>query len=262
MAEYRSVSQLKEYQKCAYAYYLHRIENAWERPAAWLPQGLAVHEAAEAWERSGRTMSLEQAQDVFKSSYATHTNRLAGDTPNFEYWFSSGPYKGETDAARRLGIGLEQVEKYIRYYMEAAPEQVIWITPSGQPAIELGFDIDLDGVRVKGFIDQVISIDEHGEPIVRDIKTGNKPGDDFQLAVYAVAMNEMYGTDIKTGDYWMGRQGKPTKENYDLEVWTKEKVSEEFHKVDQSIRAGDFPASPEADKCRFCSVASACGFRI
>lgn len=259
MVDYRSVSQLKEYQKCPHAYYLHRIERAWERPAAWLPQGLGVHEAAEEFEKSGRTMSTEEAQEVYRESYAKHTNRLCEDTPNFNYWFASGPYKGEQDIERRFGLGLEQVAKYVDYYTESHPEEVIWITPEGEPAIELGFNIDLDGVQVRGFIDQVIEHPAHGTH-VRDIKSGNQPGDDFQLAVYAVAINQMHGTSIDTGDYWMGRQGKPTKEIYKLNFWDREKVSEEFHKVDAGIRAGDFPASPEDSKCRFCPVSASCTF--
>lgn len=259
MVNYRSVSQLKQYEKCPYSYYLARIERVWERPAAWLPQGLAVHEAAEEFEKSGRTMSTDETQDVFRESYAKHTSRLCEETPNFNYWFSSGPYKGEEDIERRFKLGLEQVARYVDYYTEVHPEEVIWITPEGEPAIELGFDIDLDGVRVKGFIDQVIEHPTHGTH-VRDIKSGNQPGDDFQLAVYAIAINQMHGTDIDTGDYWMGRQGKPTKEIYKLHFWNREKVAEEFHKVDEGIRKGDFPAKPDEDKCRFCSVSASCAF--
>lgn len=264
MVEYRSVSQLKEWQRCGHAYYLHRIERVWERPAAWLPQGLGVHEAAEAFEKSGRTMSVEEAQEVFRESYAKHTGRLCEETPNFDYWFASGPYKGENDVARRFNLGLDQVARYVDYYTDLHPEEVIWITPEGEPAIELGFNMDLDGVQVRGFLDQVIVVPQaDGKPDelrVRDVKTGKKPGDDFQLAVYAVAVNELHGTDIVTGDYWMGQQGKPTKERYNLDYWTRERVAEEFHKVDQGIRAGDFAASPEASKCRFCPVSSACAY--
>lgn len=273
MVDYRSVSQLKEYTKCPHAYYLHRIERVTERPAAWLPMGLGVHEAAEEWEKSGRTMSVDDAQAVFRESYATHTNRLA-EVMDWDYWFPSGPYRGYDDVSRRSAIGQDQVVKYIDYYTETAPQEVIWITPEGEPAIELGFNIDLDGVPVRGFIDQVVTATyadgfkpdqitiEDGDLRVRDIKTGNKPGDDFQLAVYAIAVNEMHGTEIDEGDYWMGRQGKPTKETYKLGYWTKEKVTEEFHKVDEGIRSGDFPAVPDEDNCKFCPVASACQFAV
>lgn len=254
----RSVSQVKEYTQCPYRFYLHRILRAWERPAAWLPQGLGVHEAAEAWERSGREMSLEDAQDAYRESYAKHTNRLCSDTPNLDWWFSSGPYHGETDIQRRFDLGLSQVERYLTYYTETAPKEVVWITPDGTPAIELGFEMELDGVKVRGYIDQVIEMPA-GETRVRDIKSGNSPGDDFQLATYKVAVEETYGATVRFGDYWMGRNGKPTVP-YNIEAWTTEKVTEVFKATDEAILAERFDPDPEPSKCRFCSVALACEF--
>lgn len=67
----------------------------------------------------------------------------------------SGPYGGAADLERRYGIGLEQVAKYVDYATRAELE-VVWITPDGTPAIELAFDIDLDGILIRGFIDAVI----------------------------------------------------------------------------------------------------------
>lgn len=257
MTEHRSVSQLKLYERCPYAYKLSRLEKVWQRPAAWLPQGSAVHEAAEAYERSGRQLTVEETQDVFRESYANHVNAYTETTPDFSAWFKSGPYAGDVDVERRYGIGLEQVEKYIDWYMNY-PDEVIWIAPDGTPGIEIGFDIDLDGVQVRGFIDAVIVRD--GEVIVRDNKTGNKPGDDFQLGVYAVALAEQYGIDRPlAGDYWMGRTGKPTA-LYDLSAWTREAVSERFRWLEDNIAAGNFDPEPDSSKCRFCDVSWACDY--
>lgn len=259
VVEHRSVSQLKLYERCPYAYRLSRIDKVWQRPAAWLPQGSAVHEAAEAWERSGRTMTVEQAQDVFRESYTNHVNTYCETSPNFDSWFKSGPYGGELDIERRYQIGLEQVAKYIRWY-EAHPGEVIWVAPDGTPGIELGFDIDLDGVAVRGFIDAIVDID--GVMVVRDNKTGNHPGDDFQLAVYAVAMAEQFGIPKpEYGDYWMGRTGKPTLP-FVLVDWTREKVSQKFRELEDNIQAGNFDPSPEASKCKFCDVSWACDYAV
>jgi len=269
---YRSVSQLKEYKDCPYRYHLNRVERAWQRPAAWLPQGTAVHEAAEHWEKSGRTMALEEARSVFSSAYDREVNRMCDDTPNFNYWFRSGPYGGKADIERRYEIGLNQIAGYVEYYTDKHPEEVIWIAPDGTPAIELRFTLDLDGVEVRGFIDQVIADptedDGHdGQIRVRDIKTGNNPGDDLQLKVYALAIEDLAGVDILSGDYWMGgsngkrKHGGPTKP-YDLTAWSREQVTEEFHRLDEQVKAGNFPADPEPSKCRFCSVANACSFSM
>ena len=256
--EHRSVSQIKLYERCPQAYKLSRLDKVWQRPAAWLAQGSADHEAFEAWERSGRTMSLEDAQDVFRESYAKHINEACEITPNFQAWFASGPYHGELDIERRFQIGLDQVVKYIDWYT-AHPAEVIWIAPDGTPGIELGFDIDLDGVPVRGFIDAVIQ--SEGVTLVRDNKTGNHPGDDFQLAVYAIALAELYGTRPLLGDYWMGRTGKPTLP-FRLSKWTRERVSAKFRELEDNITAGNFEATPEASKCRFCDVSWACDYAV
>lgn len=256
--KHRSVSQYNQFNRCGHSFYLSRIQGVWSRPAAWLGQGSAVHEAAEAWEKSNRTMTLEETQEVFRESYAKHIDEACETTPNLDYWFASGPYRGEADIERRFGIGLEQVEKFINWHL-AHDDQVIWIAPDGTPGIEIGFDFDLDGVLIRGFIDAVRVVD--GEVRVVDYKTGNNPGDDFQLGVYGVALAEMYGIDPpKLGEYFMGRTGKPTYP-YQIDEWTRERVSERFRQLDEDIKAEKFDADPEPSKCRFCSVALACDFR-
>jgi putative RecB family exonuclease len=255
----RSVSQLQQYRKCPYSYYLQRVARAWQRPAAWLPQGLAVHEAAEAYERSGRSLSLEQAQDVFRESYTAHTDRLCEETPRFDYWYASGPYAGETDVERRYGLGLEQTAKYLAYYEGKGKDDVIWITPDGTPAIELEFDVEIGTTRVRGYIDAVVETPRG--VIVRDNKTGKNPGNELQLAVYAQAIWLAYGQAINHGDYWMGRSGKPTV-LYDMFEWGPAEVAAEFEEMDAAVKAEKFEPKPDPDTCRFCSVSSACSFSM
>ena len=256
---HRSVSQYNQYEKCPYSYKLDRIDKVWSRPAAWLAQGSAVHVAGEMYERSGREMTLAEMEDIFRESYAEEITKYTEETPNFEYWFRSGPYGGERDIERRYGIGLEQCGKYKTWY-DKHPNEVIWISEDGTPGIEIGFDVDLDGVPVRGYIDAVILDEETGEITVRDNKTGNTPGDDFQLGTYKVALEIEYGLEgIEHGDYWMGRSGKPTYP-YKIGEWTKERITEEFHKLEENIQAGRFEAKPEASKCMFCSVNTSCEF--
>lgn len=255
--EHRSVSQYNTYQRCPYAYKLQRLDKVWQRPAAWLAQGSAVHEAAEAWELSLREMDVEDAKDVFRSSYADHINAAAEITPNFGEWFGSGPYAGETDIERRYHIGLQHIERYIDYY-ERTPQEVIYLDPStGVLSVELGFDIDLDGVLIRGYIDAIIQCGS--DIIVRDLKTGNKPGDEFQLAVYAVGVEEMIGLKPNRLDYFMSKTGKPTK-NYDVGDWGKERITEMFGELEDNIKAERFDPKPDPKTCMFCDVRSSCEF--
>lgn len=256
----RSVSQLNQYTRCPQAYKLGRIDKVWARPAAWLPQGTAFHAAAElyeVWLSYGMPLTLEEAQDIYRWFYAEGIDELCEDTPNFQWWFWSGPYSGERDVERRYHIGLEQVEKFFAW--RESPGQEIWITPDGTPAIELAFQIELDGIMVRGFIDAVVVVD--GELRVRDYKTGNSPGDDFQLGVYSVAIETLYGNKPSSGDYFMaGKKGaKPHISGpYDLSRWTREAVTAKFHEVEEQIQAGNFEALPEPSKCGFCDVNLSC----
>ncbi|AXK89576.1 RecB family exonuclease [Nocardia farcinica] len=252
-----SVSQYKTYEECPYAWKLARVDKVWQRPAAWLAQGSAEHTVFEAYERSGRSMTVEEMKALFLVEYAREIAKYTEDTPNMEWWFPSGPYRGPQDVERRYHIGLEQIPRYPAWY-ERHPEEVIWIAPDGTPGIELEFDIDLDGVRVRGFIDAVI--DRRGYVVVRDDKTGKVPGDDFQLGTYGVALAETYDIEPPdTGDYWMGVSGKPTFP-YDLSEWSRDRVAEKFHELADNIRAERFDPDPEPKKCMFCAVAYSCAF--
>lgn len=214
----------------------------------------------EAVARSGFTMPLEEAQALFGVEYAKEVAGYTEITPNFEWWSRSGPYGAKKDLPRRYQLGLEQIERFYDW-VSKTPGDVIWIAPDGTPGIELGFDIDLDGVQVRGFIDVVI-LAESGDVVVVDYKSGNQPGDDFQLGVYALALAETYGIERPTvGAYWMGRAGKLTYP-YDLTDWTKEKVTEAFHELEANIQAENFDPKPTVDGCRFCDVSDACAYRL
>jgi putative RecB family exonuclease len=212
-----------------------------------------VHYAAEVWEKSERTMSLEEAQEAFKRSYSQEVGKYAETTPNFDYWERSGPYNGRTDIERRWGIGLEQVATYIGYY-QRYPEKVPWRSPDGL-AIELAFDVEFGGISVRGLIDKV----EAEEP--EDLKTGKKPGSDFQLATYAGALNVLYGLPFKTGRYWMAQQGKPTRD-YDLSGWSIQRLADVYGQADQDIKAENFEPKPSTETCMFCSVRSSCSYSM
>jgi putative RecB family exonuclease len=252
--EYRSVSQVNELERCSYAYYLGRIERVWKKPAAWLAQGTAVHEAAELWEKSGRTMPVEQALDVFREAYQREINKSAEDTPNWHYWERSGPYSCPADVERRYGIGLTQTEAYLQYYTDI-PEERPWVSPDGL-AVELAFTVMFGDIQVRGLIDMVL---ENGRP--RDNKTGKSPGDDFQLATYAGILNVKYDIPFTSGDYWMAQLSGPTRP-YDLTGWSVDRLADVYGEADRKIRAEEFTPNPSTKVCMFCSVRSSCEYAM
>ncbi|MEU3599635.1 PD-(D/E)XK nuclease family protein [Streptomyces sp. NPDC006798] len=253
----RSVSQVKQYEQCPFAFYLTRIAREPELQAAWLAQGVAVHSAAEEWERSERVMSVPEAQGVFGRVYVRMANEALEAEPAEDGWQASGPYTGFTDLERRWHLGREQVERYVAWY-EKNPDEKIWKSSDGVPAIEQRFDIEVDGVKVVGFIDQVIDHPKRG-PVVRDIKTGVIPmvADTFQLDTYALALRQAHGVDCETGDYWSGKTGRPSRAR---KLGSGAAVVDRFKEMDEGVKAGLFTPSPSAETCGRCPVQRSCDF--
>lgn len=257
MSKHRSVSQHNQYERCSWAYKLSRIDKVWQRPASWLSQGLGVHVAMEEWEKSGRTLSNEALIELYREEFVRSVDEQAQETPNFDYWFGSGPYSGPVDIERRFKIGEDQLISLVNW-CEEHPDQKPWTTPDGDKAIELKFEVELGGVQVVGFIDQIVETSS-GDLIVRDIKTGAKPGDAFQLATYAEAVRLMYGVIPTSGDYLMGKTGKPTKPIQITEE-DRAEVHKKFAALEENIQAERFEPKPEPNKCRMCSSRLSCEF--
>lgn len=253
---HRSVSQITQYERCPMAYRLARIDKAWQRPAAWLAHGSAVHSAVEAYEKSGRTLDLNSMLEVFDTEYADGINRAAADGVSMSYWSRSGPYDGPTDVSRRARIGREHTTVYHDWAQKADTDHV-WTTPTGELAVELEVRPTIGGVDVLGYIDNLSVVD--GQLRIRDLKTGQSPGESFQLGVYSEAIRQAYGEDIRYGDFWMTKKGGPTKP-YDLSGWTPDKLAERVVAMDEGVKAANFDPKPDPDTCRMCSVSRACPF--
>lgn len=247
----RSVSQLREYEKCPYGYYLARVERVWKRPAAWLPQGTALHAAAEAWEKSERTMPLEEMLTVYTAKYDDECAHYL-EKSRMDLWFPSGRYGGQADIERRYDIGAEQVAKYRQYY-ESHPEETPWRTPDGELGVELHVEAEIGGVAVQGYVDMVLP------DRLRDNKSGNHPGEPIQLQTYALMLDARFGFWPRWGDFWMGKTGKPSKP-VDLHEFNPQDVISAYQEMDDGVKAERFDPKPSRDNCFFCPVKASCEF--
>lgn len=198
-------------------------------------------------------MNLCEMERAFAESYEKETNSLCEKTPDFSQWFASGKFTGADDTDRRYLQGLEQTRRYYEWAVENPIEKPRLI--DGEPAVEVKFDVTLGSVRVVGVIDQVL------DRLMRDVKTGVKPGDPFQLGTYKVALEVGYDIKVSRGDFWMARSGGPTVP-LDLKEWTTQRVTEEFEELDENIKAERFDPRPEPGNCRRCGVASSCDFKV
>ncbi|MEU6246469.1 PD-(D/E)XK nuclease family protein [Glycomyces sp. NPDC047010] len=252
---HRSVSQRNMYRRCPKQFRLIRIEGVWTRPDAWSAQGKAVHEAAAALERSGRTMTLEAVQAVFRAHYDWEISQQLETTPNMDFWADSGHrYPAAEDIKRRRTLGLDQCRAYFEW-CQANPEQTPAII-DGRRAVEMEVRFSLGEVPILGYIDNVSTVPDR--PLrVRDIKTGDPGSDHFQLGTYAVALFLLYGIETTEGDYWKGQTGRLSRVK-DLSAYTVEHLTDEFGALDENIRAERFDPTPSPAVCRSCPVNSRC----
>lgn len=259
--KHRSVSQLTTYAQCGESYRLSKVAKAPERPTAWSIHGSAVHYGIEEYELSGRTVTAEQAQELALDYYDKGISEQLEENPDYARWLTGGNKKGETDIADRRKLVSDQTKIYIDYAEAHSDEWRVWpVGPKGM-ACELEFTIDIGGVKVLGYIDQIREYrDGRIAPI--DIKTGTKdPGSAMQLGVYAKAIEENMGVRPESGAFFFPRiQRNGTLKGevwHDLTLWTDDLLATEFSNFDKAERAGIYIASP-SDFCRVCSQQDNC----
>jgi putative RecB family exonuclease len=251
-----SVSRLTSIARCGLAFQLERIDKVPALPAGWTIQGIAVHDAADAWEKSGREMSVEVAQMAFTHSWREEMTKAEERVPDRSKWLVGGRKKVQNDLVDRYNGGLEQVENYI-LYNRADDKLRPYELPDGSPAAEVGFEVEFMDVVVRGYIDIVLQDIETGTLLVRDIKTGSKaPAVPFQLIVYRKAVQEIFGEDVTWGDFFMTRDAKATSpvnlttlDNALIEEWFLNAAAIEERRL--------FLPNP-GDACRTCGVAPHC----
>ncbi|AWN05277.1 Cas4 exonuclease [Streptomyces phage Ibantik] len=254
----RSVSQVDQYlDKCGHQYKLQRIDKVTPRPAAWSFQGTAFHSAAEELEKSGRAKSEEEMVQLFSDQYSAMVNGAMHKEPDLSRWMTANKKPAGQDIEERYRLGQSQVRDYVRWSVENKPV-ISYVKKDGDPTpgLELYFKVELGGVVVRGYIDQLVQEDD-GSVRVRDLKTGSTKSH-FQLETYAVAVRKQFGEVVNRGDWYFGKTGKLSK-TVDLSEVTEDQVAARFVEMDQGVKAGRFEARP-GFHCGFCDVSHACSY--
>src|SRR5262249_34149433 len=159
----------------------------------------------EFWERSGRTATRDEVLGWYFSEYDRLIAEDREQWPNPGDWLTGGRVKTGDDIHRRRQRGADMIDGYVAY-ADVAVEQG-WEMAPEEPACEVEFSLDLDGVQVVGFIDQIIEW-PGGRLAPRDLKSGTKRPDwEIQLGVYALAIQDMYGVQPWAGDFFMLKDG-------------------------------------------------------
>ena len=254
----RSVSQLTSFARCGEAYRLERIEKAPRMPAAWFAQGVAVHSAIEYYERWRCSEPDGVDREAIFTRYYSEYDRLIDEErqrePDLAAWLTGGRVRAEDDIVRRRERGADMLYRYI-LYAENAPERPLDLG-GGEAAVEVPFEIELGGVAVVGAIDMIL-VWPDGSLTPRDIKSGSKrPEWYFQLGVYALAIEDLFGVRPEYGDFYMLKDEKPDRP-VPLRHYTPEIVGEWFRALDSAVQARAFVPNP-GDHCRTCGVKPFC----
>lgn len=148
------------------------------------------------------------------------------------------------------------VQNYIAW-RNANPNWKIWVTPDGEPAIELALDPVVAGVPIKMILDRVFEV--NGQLVIVDLKTSkDTPASSLQLGFYKLGLEQAYGMEVKWGNYYMSR-GSNTVDMIDLSEYTYDKMEYLVSKFDNARKAGIF--LPNTNSCQYmCGLTQYCQF--
>lgn len=283
----RSASQITSYSACGEAYRLERVAKAPQRPAAWLYQGTAFHLAIEEWEESRRELSLDELENIYITEYRELANKAVEEqNGSLSAFMTGGSKRPDTDLSDREKLGIYQVHDYVRMALEEADHWAVM-------ANELYFEIEIAGVPVRGYIDQVVMDVKTGGIYARDLKTGqNMPPTPVQLAIYAIALKRVTAAAdeelsqeedaeqypdvtwspeqlVPTYAEWL-KGGRPTSASgktpakpteiipIDLSDWGEDRVGAWLVEMDRAEKAGIYLPNPSDSCYRMCPVAQYC----
>lgn len=254
MVEHRSVSQLSKYADCSEKYRLMYVDKVVGfTPAAWLAQGTAFHVAVQEYEESGRSELFDICQ-TYVLAYDTEIETFKSHEPDLKRWSHSFKTTTENDIKTRRERGLEQVKNYVEFANKNS--FIIKDIDDFTLGIELPFEVEIGGVKIKGAVDQIL-LDPNGVE-VRDLKTGNREQSYLQLGIYAYVVEKIFGWPVVRASYYYAKDSRVvTLSKKDLERYNEEYLTDLFKKLNTGINNQVFIPNP-GDSCMFCPVKDYC----
>ena len=199
-SKYLSFSSMESWLSCGEKYRLQKVVGVHQQQAWYLLGGSAVHEATEMLD-TGVAGTPELAwQAAWEKQIANVTDftdvRAGGRV--------SKQYPNKEDHTWWEVNGLEMVKSYAQHM------NTLLSTGWTLLGVETAFEINIEGVEIRGFIDRVMA-NPDGEVEVHDIKTGSHtPAWTLQLGTYAHGAYQALGVMPSIGRYYMARSGSLT----------------------------------------------------
>jgi len=213
MSEIRHLSHsaISAVASCGEKFRLERVVKVPRTPSWALVGGSAVHAATETLDKQDFGLPVDGPVSFAEAFEAEIKARAQESGTDPDSWRASGRASKEwpEKESRKwwLANGPSMVVNWRNYIHRAQDMRTfIWITPDGQPAIELKFETEMFGFPVVGYIDRIMENPNGIFPV--DLKSGaNMPKDCDQLYLYALAVEEMFGNLPRMAAYYMNRTG-------------------------------------------------------
>ena len=246
-----SPSRLDDFQRCPRRYQYTSIERR-RQPATYATvKGRVVHQVLESLfnvEADARTTevawsALPGALDAILSEEVRTDLGLDDDL--------------DDDLARRLR---DEVARIVANYF--AMEDPASVHVEG---VELRLRATVDGTPILGILDR-LDRDEHGELVIVDYKTGSLPSRSFDTATFA--NTELYAALCEST---LGERPSRIRLLYVTHGEAIERAvsaivldarvraaSSAWSRITRYYEAGEFPATPSRNACRFCPYTDVC----
>jgi len=237
-----SASSMGSYDKCPRKYYYRYIN----KPDIVLPE----------WNHLEFGVAAHRALELF------HEYLLENHVPK-EKWnkLMSAAFKKSIDESKErnkfnnIKEDLDELKQVVQAYLNK-------VFIEGLPPVihnELEFQFKIDEFTVRGFMDRIDKYD-NGVYHVVDYKTSKNPNylDDFQLALYALALKEKY-EDVKSfrGSYVLLKH-KSKYLDFDLSEKVLDKARNKVIKIGKDINTEEDWIKKPTKLCNWCDYKSIC----
>ena len=216
-----SYTQISQYQSCPLCYKLQYIDGLKPKDKWYFSFGLTIHACAEHFfkVKVPPPPSLDELLEFYEAN-----------------WLSEG-YESAEEEAKYKAYGWEILSKF--WEIHSADFKMPF-------AVERMFSINIEGVKLRGYIDRVDKLDS-GELSIVDYKTNQEPfttenlEKDLQLTLYQLAAEQTWQLPVEKLTLYHFRSNTP----FSCGPRNEARLEEAKHlvlKVADSIAGGIFPA--------------------
>lgn len=241
-----SPSKVSSFTDCALAFRFSAIDRLPEPPAPWSTKGTLVHAALE------RLHLLPAAERTPEAGQAMLEAAAAAIRDDPDY---ADLGLDDEAAAAFHADAADLVEKYFQLEDPRTIEAI---------GLELLIDVEVEGVRLRGIIDR-LELDDDGELIVTDYKTGSVPSENFErkrlagVHFYSLLCEELLGRRPKRVQLLYLKQPVAilTTPTDQTTRGTRRSLAAVWQAVERACEREDFRPRPSR-LCDYCAFQSYC----